>query len=242
MNFGHLSIKKTLSDEEIEKQYGRTWIWTALDATSRLIICHHIGDRTLEECRVFFKELKERIDNKPMFTSDELPHYKTVILESYHIEQSFEKTGKPGRPKSPIKIIDPEIDYATVHKTRENSKITNVERKIVFGDANRIQKRLEASPSKKINTAYIERSNGTLRLYDSHLQRKTIKFAKEMSLFKAKLAIIVAYYNLVKPHYTLSKNEDKTFTPRTPAMVAKITKSPWKIENLLWTPIIHINN
>ena len=242
MSCGRLSIKKTLSEEDLENGYGRTWIWTALDATSRLLICYHVGDRTLEECRVFFRKLMERIDNKPLFTSDELPHYKDAILESFHKEVEFEKTGKRGRPKNPIKIIDPEIDYATVHKTREKGKVTKVETKIIFGDNERIQERLQKSPSKKINTAYIERSNGTLRQNDSRLQRKTLKFAKAMLLLKAKLAIIMAHYNIVKEHRTLSKNEDKSHTPRTPAMVANITDKPWSLDELLWKPTNEINN
>jgi IS1 family transposase len=198
MNFGHLSGKKTLSEEDLEKQYGRTWIWTALDAQSRLLICFHIGDRTLEECRKFFKMLIKRIKNKPLFTSDELPHYKDIILEEFHQEVKFKKTGKRGRPKNPVKEIDPEIDYATVHKTRENGKVVKVEKKVVYGNENRINEKLKKSPSKKINTAYVERSNGTLRQHDSHLQRKTLKFAKEKQLLKAKLAIIIAYYNFAK--------------------------------------------
>jgi hypothetical protein len=48
MNDGVLSIKETLSEEDLEHEYGVSWIWTALDPNSRLIVCHHVGDRTLE--------------------------------------------------------------------------------------------------------------------------------------------------------------------------------------------------
>ena len=106
----------------MEKEYGRTWIWTALDTNSRLLICFMVGDRTLEDCRKFLKELMTKVKNKPLFTSDELPHYKDAILELFHKEVSVEKTGKRGRPKNPIKEIDSEIDYAIVHKMRENGK------------------------------------------------------------------------------------------------------------------------
>ena len=42
--------------------------------------------------------------------------------------------------------------------------------------------------------------------------------------------IIVACYNFEKPHFTLSKNSDRTYTPGTPAQVAGITDSPWSME------------
>ena len=93
--------------------------------------------------------LMKRIKNKPLFTSDELPHYKDTILEEFHQEVRFKKTGKRGRPKNPVKEIDPEIDYATVHKTRENGKVVKVEKKVVYGNKNRINEKLKNHQVKK---------------------------------------------------------------------------------------------
>ena len=138
-----------------------------------------------------------RIENKPLFVSDELVHYKDAILESFHYELQFEKTGKRGRPKNPVKQIDPEIDYATVHKEREKGRVIKAEKKVIYGDEARVNEKLKQSPGNKINTSYIERSNGTLRQNDSHLQRKTLKFAKTKKLLIAKLAIIIAHYDLI---------------------------------------------
>ena len=208
-------------------EYGRTWIWTALDPNSRLILCFLVGKRTLTDCRLFFKDLLERITSKPLFVSDELPHYERVILENFHTQEQVEKTGKRGRPKNPVIQIDEEINYAVVHKTRENGVVKKVETRVVFGNEQRINEQLEKSVSNKINTAYIERSNATLRQNDAHLQRKTYKFSKEKNFLKAKLAIIILYYNFIKPHSSLSKNPDKTITPITPALKAGIIKKNW---------------
>jgi IS1 family transposase len=232
--------KKALSEEDLENQYGRTWIWTAFDVNTRLIICFLVGDRTLEACRNFFKDLSSRITNKPLFVSDELPHYETVILETYHTTETFEKTGKPGRPKNPVIKVDEQIDYAVVHKTRENGTVKKVETRIIFGNEQRIKERLENSVSNKINTSYIERSNGTLRLNDAHLQRKTYKFSKDMDFLKAKLAIIILFYNFIKPHSTLSKNPDKTYTPRTPALKAGIVDYIWTTKFAFELPELNI--
>ena len=75
------------------------------------------GDRTLESCREFLTEFSSRVDNIPLFTSDELPHYKTILSEIYSKEIPAEKSGKKGRPPKPVRRVDPELDYATVHKT-----------------------------------------------------------------------------------------------------------------------------
>jgi hypothetical protein len=112
-----------------------------------------VGDRTLENCKLLFKGLSNRITNKPLFVSDELPHYKTAIFETYHVTEESPKTGKQGCPPLPKKIIDPEISYAVVHKTRENGKVTKVEKKIIFGTEESVQAHLSKSPSNTINTS-----------------------------------------------------------------------------------------
>jgi hypothetical protein len=40
--------------------------------------------------------------------------------------------------------------------------------------------------------------------------------------FQAKLSIVVMYYNFIKPQGTLSWNDDKSYTPRKPALVVGI--------------------
>ena len=234
--------KKSLSEEDIKNEYGRTWIWTALDVNTRLILSYLVGDRTLEDCRKFLKDLSERMTSIPLFVSDELPHYQDAILEMYHTTEAFEKTGKRGRPKEPKIMIDEQVDYAVVHKTRENGTIKKVETRIVFGNEQRIKERIEKSISNKINTSYIERSNGTLRLNNAHLQRKTYKFSKDKEFLKAKLAIIILFYNFIKPHSTLSRNTDKSYTPRTPALVAGIIDCNWTTKFAFERPEINYNN
>jgi hypothetical protein len=197
-----------------------------------------VGDRTLESCRDFLTELSSRVDNIPLFTSDELPHYKTILSEIYSEEITVEKTGKRGRPRKPVRRIDPELDYATVHKTRENGKVVKVEGRIIYGDEKRIEEKIAKGPGKKINTSYIERFNGTARQNNAHLRRKSITFAKEMPYFKARLAIIVLFYNCIREHGTLSKNQDKTRTPRTPALVAKLIGKNWTFEAAYKKPLL----
>lgn len=172
-------------------------------------------------------------EQKPLFTSDELAHYATLLAEAYHEEVPVPRTGKPGRPKGPEKVIHEDLDYATVHKTRKDGRVVHVARNIVFGNPERIEKRLDGSPSKTVNTSYVERSNATLRQMDAHLRRKSLTFAKALRFLKAKLAFVVAWYNLVRPHATLSRNSDRTITPRTPAMVAGVLDHPWSVSELI---------
>jgi len=209
-----------------------------MDSDTRLIISYLVGDRTLENCRKFLMEISSRVDNIPLFTSDELVHYETILGEIYSSEMLVKSTGESDRPRKPVRVIFSELDYAVVHKVRKNGKVVKVERRIVFGDEKRIEEKIANGPGKKINTSYIERANGTFRQTNGHLRRKSLTFAKEMPYFKARLAVIVFMYNCVRPHYTLSKNPDKTYTPRTPALVAKLIEKNWTIETAFKRPLI----
>ena len=221
--------KKSADQEEI----GRKWIWTALDTSTRLLVSFLIGDRSLEDAHSFLKDVVSRIVDIPLFVSDELPHYTDGLRELFHhcIEQ--EPTGRRGRPRKPEKVVDADLDYATVHKTRDKGRVVKVETKIVFGSEERIADKIKALPGNKINTSYVERSNLNWRLWDAHLTRKGLTFAKAIRWLKAKFSICVAFYNFVRPHETLSRAEDRTFKPKTPAMAAKITNQQWSINDLL---------
>ena len=113
----------------------------------------------MDDCRSFIDDLLPRIRTKPLFTSDELPHYETVLAEHFSHLEAQPKTGKRGRPKKPKPVIDPELKYATVHKVRENGKVVKVERNIVFGNPDSIEEIISSSKvSKNINTSFMERA------------------------------------------------------------------------------------
>ncbi len=66
-------------------------------------------------------------------------------------------------------------------------------------------------------------------MMDAHLTRKMLWFAKSTRWLEARFAIIVANYNFVRPHSSLSKSTIKV----TPAMAVGITKTPWSLGDLL---------
>ncbi len=172
-----------------------------------------------------------------MFVSDELPHYVTMLAEFFHKQVPVMPTGKPGRPRNPERVVDADLDYATVHKTREGGRVVKVERRVVFGSEQSVHERLEGSPSHTINTAFVERSNLHWRLWDAHLVRKSLTFARSWRWLRAKFAICVACYNFVRPHGTLSRRANRTFQPKTPAMAANVTDHPWSFLELLAYPV-----
>ena len=203
-----------------------------------MLISFFVGQRTLEDCNLFIKDLTGRIRTKPLFTSDELPHYQTTLAGQFSSIEELAKTGKPGRPRGARLVVDPDLKYATVHKTRENGKVVKVTRNIIFGDPGEVARILKASPvSKTINTAFVERSNLTLRNHSRNLTRKTICFAKQKQGLIARMCIVATYYNFSKTHSSLTLSTENIKIKRTPAMAAKVIARVWPLDEILTHPI-----
>jgi len=191
----------------------------------------------LDDARRLLEDLVGRLEGKPLFVSDELAHYGTVLADLFHELIPPAPTGKRGRPRKPERVIDEDLDYATVHKTREGARVVKVESNVVYGSEQRICQRLAKSPSRTINTAYVERSNLDWRLWDAHLARKAPTAARSMRWLKAKFAICVACYDFIRPHETLSRGKDRKFRAMTPAMAANVADHQWTFDELLAYPV-----
>jgi len=142
--------------------------------------------------------------------------------------------------KKPKTVIDPDLKYATVHKTRDkNGKVVKVERNVIFGNPKDIDRILESSDaSNNINTSFIERVNLTLRNHNRKLARKTLCFAKRKQALEAHTNIVVTYYNFSKPHRSLAlRSLIGKRTKRTPAMAAKLIDRIWPLGEILAYPI-----
>jgi len=155
-----------------------------------------------------------------------------ALWEAYRTDENLAWDSLPfgDRPAA----VNPALDYAVFCKERENNHVVRTETRVVFGDEDRINQRLKGSVSRQINTSFVERFNGTLRLSDANLIRKSQHFAKNIEYFRARISLFIAYYNFVRPHGTLTKRKGK---PITPAMAAGILKQPIDIKELLQTPI-----
>lgn len=137
--------KKALSREEFGREYGRHWIWAALDLESKLLINIFIGQRTLEDCKVFSGNLVKRIRTKPLCTSHELPHYQTALVEHFSHLENYPKTDKRCRPKG------------------QGWRLV-----LVSCNQGLIDQMIEALKIGKGTISSFERSNLTLRNHNSH--------------------------------------------------------------------------
>src|ERR1019366_6414829 len=76
------------------------------------------------------------------------------------IRQARDRTGGPVRPPKPVKVVPPELCYATVRKRREKGRVVEVVRTLVFGTLYLLCGLLKRSTaSTTINTSFVERHN-----------------------------------------------------------------------------------
>ena len=150
------------------------------------------------------------------------------------------RTGKPGRPKASYKVPPKELNYATVHKTRAKGKVTKIEPRIVYGTVVAVAAALLASPvSKAINTAFVERHNGTDRNRNSRKVRKTYGFSKDWDVHKAVTYFTMYSYNFCWPVRTLAeRGADGHGQPRTSAIVAGLADHVWTMSEWASFPAV----
>lgn len=218
--------------EKLQSILGDAWIWIAFDAVNKIVLAYNIGKRTLPYAISLIEDVKRVTKRIPdLFSSDQLDQYTNALLHVYGRTASPPRKPGPGRPPNPRLVPSKDLNYVQVVKQYKKYRVVKVSRKVVFGDLVKIQSILDqSSVSDKINTAYVERNNGTIRHMDARCVRKTFCFSKSKLNHERQLELSLANYHLCRPHKTLSKRYGK---PTTPFMAAKLTDHVWSMGELL---------
>ena len=102
--------------------------------------------------------------------------------------------------------------------------------------------------SGRINTAFVERVNLTIRQSVAVLARRTWSTAQDAPQLLAHLEWWRAYYHFTRPHEALrvalaqprargGRRQPQRYRQRTPAMAARLTHRRWTVQELLAQPI-----
>jgi len=237
--------KRCDADELNDTRLGDCWDHVALDPVHRLVLSVVPGKRTAENVQKLVQDMKRRTQGRSgkmlnLITTDEYSPYKQAILDAYGTTITPSCTGKRGRPRKSYKVAPPGLRYATVHKTRHKGRVTKIDYRVVFGKPHEVQQALVRSPvSNKINTAFVERHNGTDRHRNARKGRKTYRFSKDPDVHEAATWLSMYSYNFCWPVRTL-RQRDPTgrWQPRTPAMAADLTDHVWSLSEWMTMPSV----
>jgi hypothetical protein len=224
-----------------DTRQGDQWDHVGYDPEHRLVLTVVPGKRTAENVRAAVDEVKERTGGRPLdlITSDEYAPYREAILAAYGTVVTPPRTGKRGRPKASYRVPPEDLRYATVHKTRRKGRVVKVEQRVVFGDPEAVKAALKRSAvSRVVNTAFVERPNGTDRNRNARKVRKTYCFSKDWDVHASVTYFTMYGYNFNWSVRTLRQRIGGRWHPRTPAMAAGLTDHVWSLSEWLTFPAV----
>jgi IS1 family transposase len=220
------------------KEYVDAYSLIGIKTDTRLFISHHEGKRTAQDCVELFNDVERRrsIGSPiPVFTSDNWDPFEEGLLNVYGFLETPPYRGI-GRKPYPVLVPYPSLKYAKVCKKRKNGRLIEVVQCVVYGDPEEVMKLLGADSGGKINTAYIERLNLTIRNSLARFVRKSMNCSKILGRHTNALDFFQAWYNFVKPHRSLRLRIDqgrKKWMKRTPAMAEGLTDHVWTMKELM---------
>jgi len=221
---------------------GDCWDYVALDPEHRLVVSALVGKHSAEHVDLLVEDFHRRTQGRLMnlMTSDENPAYAEAILTCYGQEYQPRRKGKRGRRPAPRKKPAKGLNYATVHKTRENNRVVKVEQRVIFGTVLAVMAALAVSlVSRAVNTVFVERHNGTDRNRNARKVRKTYCFSKDWEVHEAVSYFSLYSYNFCWPVRTLRQgNRRQGYRQQTPAMAAGLTDHIWTLKEWLSRPSV----
>ncbi len=221
------------------------WLWVALDPLTKLMPVLHLGTRSQQAAHAVIHELRHRLASGclPIFTSDGLNLYFYAL--SAHFGQWVRGVGRRARQWQ----VTPGLLYGQVKKSYRRRKVVRVTRVMRCGTAEGLRSSLRTlGLSGRLNTAFVERINLTLRQGVAALARRTWATAQATPALLAHLEWWRSYYHFVRLHASLrvplaqpiergGRRIRRHYRQRTPAMAAGLTSRRWTVRDLLQVPL-----
>ena len=226
---------------------GRQWVWISFAPEYRLILAALVGSRTSESALQLIQMTAAVVLGVPCFFSDGFSCYLAALIEVSHTLKTLPRTGKPGRPKQPLKEPHPELVYGQVIKKTQKGRLQELVYRVRCG-----AKRLE-DLGLSISPSLLERLNLTLRHALAPLVRKSASFCKDRTQMRRRVVLLQAFDNFARPHMSVRlslPDQDQPvlgliqpkWLPRTPGMAAGLTDHGWTFRELLTAKFEPIHN
>jgi IS1 family transposase len=199
-------LAQVLETESNLEEFSRrsSWVWTAMDPVSKLLIVMMVGDRSLAVAQTVVHQVKQRlaVDCLPVFFTDGLAHYKTALLTHFGQWLPPSPSTRVGASARPRWFPLPGLLYAQVIKRVRGRRLVRVKQRLVFGGREQLQAKL-AQWGWQINTAFVERLNLTIRHHIAALGRRVLKRAQAPFGLGQQTSLFLVYYNFCRSHASL---------------------------------------
>jgi transposase-like protein len=210
----------------LKTQGGILWVAMALMVSTRLWLGGVVSaqrDRPLIERLVALVAACAAF-GPLLFVSDGLASYIGAVRRAFRTPQG----GTGGRPRL---VPWPDLVMAQVVKQYAGRAVTGTLHRLVQGEVRQFLTLLWSTPGCQVlNTAFIERLNGTFRSRLAPFGRRTRCAARRTETVERALYLVGTLYNFCALHTSLLTPSGQ---PCTPAMAAGITDHRWSVAELL---------
>lgn len=210
----------------VKTQAGVLWMAMAMMVSTRLWLGGAVSphrDRDLIACLVAIVAACAQW-GPLLFVSDGLRTYIDVVRKALRTRQA----GSRGRPRL---VGWPDLVIAQVVKQYAGRAVTGTIHRLVHGSVRLFLTLLWSTPGCQVlNTAYIERLNGTFRSRLAVLGRRTRHSARRVATVARGMYLVGTVYNFCTTHASLTTDAGHQ---QTPAMAAGITDHVWSVGEFL---------
>jgi len=219
----------------IKVQGAVIWMGMAMMVSTRLWlggeVSEHRDSELIEKLISRVKGCASALGGAILFCTDGLASYPTTILKVFREKEPRQETGR-------CRLVEwPNILIAQVIKQYEGNRVVGLTRKIYQGTKEAVAAVIKQTQGKgDINTAFIERINGTFRSCLNSLARRTRSLARQSETLQSGMYLVGCLYNFCTEHESLRLPGligGHKWLERTPAMAAGITNHCWTVHELL---------
>ena len=245
LHLPHLQLDELRTRLRCAKQI--LWLWLAIDPLTKILPVLQLGPRTQHMAHRVIHTLQQSLASGclPLFTSDGLN------LSFYALTAHFGQWLQVRRRGINVRRwqVAADLIYGQVKKCYRRRRLVRVSQVMRLGTKDALQASLqELGLSGRLNTAFIERVNLTVRHGRAALARRTWATAQQPPHLLAHLEWWRAYYHFVRPHESLrvalvqprergGKRLAQRYRHRTPAMAAGRTTRRWTAREVLSYPL-----
>jgi IS1 family transposase len=186
---------------------GDVWTWTALEASSKLLVSYMVGGRDGEYAMALMDDLRGRLANRVQLTTDGHKAYLNAVEEAF----------------------GDAIDYAQLVKLYGEAPASSADaaarRDSPTECVGARKETVRGKPDMKhVSTSYVERSNLSIRMHMRRFTRLTNAHSKKFENHGWAVALHVMFYNFVRIHSTLRMS---------PAMAAGVSDRLWEMSDIV---------
>lgn len=215
--------KLTVDERAERSDIGDVYLWTAIDAETKLCATYLLGKRSADNARKLMTNLADRI--KPMPKPHQSDAHAYQVEKRLHVTQ-ISTDGFPGYPEAVDLAFGPYAKFGVLIKQYRNANMDYTPSEMI--GTNRRPIKGGITPW-SICTSHVERHNLTIRTLMKRFTRLSLGFSKKLENLEAACAMFLAYYNYV----WRTQMPEKSGQCRVPAaMAAGVVKNLWSFEDL----------